>query len=161
YVLAVLGAVNLVYEHDLSATLAIPYLNFWTTPADPYSAATIGSQLNQFAGYWIANEPGVSRAAAFLMSGRPLGGGQSFIGGLCSPTNGYAVAAMDFIYSYPSASATWDVDVVAHELGHVFGSWHTHSCNWADQGFVPAHTTLDSCFTSEGGCASYTDHVPA
>jgi hypothetical protein len=160
YALAVLGAVNTIYERDLSATLVIPYLNFWTTAADPYSAATINAQLTQFSSYWVANNSGITRAAAFLMSGRPLGGGLSIIGGLCSTANGYAVAAMDFIYTYPTSSATWDVNVVAHELGHIFGSWHTHSCNWADQGFVPAHTTLDSCFASEGGCATYTDHLP-
>jgi hypothetical protein len=160
YALAVLGAVNSIYERDLSATLVIPYLNFWTTAADPYSAATINSQLTQFSSYWAANNSAISRAAAFLMSGRPLGGGLSIIGGLCSTANGYALAAMDFIYTYPSPSATWDVNVVAHELGHIFGSWHTHSCNWADFGFVPAHTTLDSCFASEGGCATYTDHEP-
>jgi len=160
YVLTVLGIVNSIYERDLSATLVVPYLNFWTTAADPYTASTTATQLTQLAGYWNANQGAITRSAAFLMSGRPLGGGNSFIGGLCSSTNGYALAAMDFIYTYPTATTTWDVAVVAHELGHVFGSWHTHSCNWAQQGFVPPNTTLDSCFTAEGGCATYSDRLP-
>jgi len=160
YALTVLGTVSLLYERDLAATLVIPYLNLWTTPADPYSAATPAAQLTQMVGYWGANNAGIVRAAAFLMSGRNLGGGIGLIGGLCSNSNGYALAAMDFNYTYPASTATWDVTVVAHELGHVFGSWHTHSCNWADQGFLPAHTTIDSCFASEGGCAAYPDHLP-
>src|SRR5262249_13109320 len=43
---------------------------------------------------------------------------------------------------------------------HGLGSPHTHSCTWAQEGRVPAHTTLDSCQASEGGCASYTNHLP-
>ena len=160
YVLTVLGTVNLIYERDLAATLTFPFVNLWTTVADPYSASTTGSQLTQFQGYWIVNHPTVARSAAFLMSGRPLGGGISIIGSLCDPQSAYALAALDFVYTYPTATSTWDVTVTAHELGHVFGSWHTQSCNWASQGFAPAATTLDSCFASEGGCATYTKHLP-
>jgi len=160
YALTVLGTVSLIYERDLAATLTVPFLNFWATPADPYSAATPGSQLTQFAGYWITNHAGVQRSAAFLMSGRPLGGGIANIASLCDNNAGYALAAMDFVYAYPTATTTWDVSVVAHELGHVFGSWHTQSCNWSAQGYLPASTTIDSCFASEGGCATYTTHLP-
>ena len=160
YVLAVLGTVNLIYERELQATLTFPYVNLWTTAADPYSASTTSAQLTQMEGYWTASNAAVVRSAAFLMSGRPLGGGISNIGALCSPTTAFALAAMDFVYTYPTATSTWDVAVTAHELGHVFGSYHTHSCAWASQGFVPAGTTLDSCFVAEGCTIPYTTHLP-
>ena len=160
YVLTVLGTVSLIYERDLAATLTFPYVNLWTTVADPYSSATTGAQLTQMQGYWGANNAGIQRSAAFLMSGRNLGGGLAIIGSLCNTPSAYALAAMDFVYTYPTATSTWDVDVVSHELGHIFGSYHTQSCNWATLGYVPAATTLDSCFTSEGACATYSNHLP-
>jgi hypothetical protein len=160
YALAVLGTVNLIYERDLEATLNVTYLNLWTTASDPYSASTTGSQLTQMQGYWATNNGAIQRSAAFLMSGRPLGGGIALIGSLCNTPSAFGLAAMDFTYTYPTATSTWDVDVVAHEIGHIFGSYHTQSCNWALQGYIPASTTLDSCFASEGACAVYTNHLP-
>lgn len=160
YVLTVLGTVSLIYERDLAATLTFPYVNLWTTVSDPYSASTTGSQMTQLQGYWTANNAAIQRSAVFLMSGRALGGGLAIIGSLCNTPSAYALAAMDFTYTYPTATSTWDVDVVAHELGHVFGSYHTQSCNWATLGMVPANTTIDSCWTSEGGCATYSNHLP-
>ena len=160
YVLTVLGTVNLIFERDLEATLTFPYVNLWTTASDPYTAISTAQQLTQMQGYWGSANAGIVRSAAFLMSGRPLGGGIALIGSLCNTPSAYALAAMDFTYTYPTATSTWDVNVMAHELGHVFGSYHTQSCNWATQGYVPAATTLDSCFTSEGGCATYSNHLP-
>lgn len=160
YVLTVLGTVNLIYERELEATLTVPFINLWTTAADPYSAFSTAQQLTQLQGYWGQNHAGVVRSAVFMMSGRPLGGGIALIGSLCNTPSAYGLAAMDFTYTYPTATSTWDVNVMAHELGHIFGSYHTQSCNWATQGYVPAATTLDSCFTSEGACATYPNHLP-
>jgi hypothetical protein len=67
--------------------------------------------------------------------------------------NGYGVSAIDAVYSYPTGDQTWDVEVIAHELGHNLGSPHTHSCAWVNEGRMPSGT-LDSCAAAEGGCAS-------
>ncbi len=160
YVLTVMGTTSLIYERDLGVTLTFPFVNLWTTVSDPYTATSTGPQLTQFQGAFATNNPTVQRSAAFLMSGRPLGGGLAIIGGICNTPSAYALAAMDFLYSYPTATSTWDVDVFAHELGHVFGSYHTQSCNWVTLGYLPANTTIDSCWTSEGGCAVYSNHLP-
>jgi len=163
YVTNLLATVSLVYERDLEVTLNIGYLNFWTA-ADPYDAANTSTQLPQFRNWWNANRSGVPRALAHLLSGRDLGGGIAYVNQLCaSVTNGsgYAVSAIDCAYTYPTNQTTWDANVVAHELGHNFASWHTHSCNWGALGYItPATATLDSCQAAEGACHPITDKLP-
>lgn len=41
---------------------------------------------------------------------------------------------------------SWTVNVVAHEIGHNFGSRHTHACVWPVGGLI---TAIDSCYTGE------------
>ena len=160
YILTVLATSSLIYERDLEFTLRISYLNLWTTSNDPYTQPTTGPELTEYQNYWNANRTGVARSIAHLISGRALGGGIAYIGGVCSNTSGYGLSAIDANYSYPTNTTTWDIEVVTHELGHSFGSYHTHSCQWASRGLVPAKTTLDSCQASEEGCANYALHVP-
>lgn len=159
YMLTLLGTVSLIYERDCEFTLRYPYLNFWTVSGDPYTQGTTSAQLPEFRTYWINNNGAVPRALAHLISGRSLGGGIAYIGGVCGGF-GYAVSAIDAIYSYPTNTTTWDANVVAHELGHNFGSYHTHSCSWASEGAVPPGAILDTCQASEGGCNTATNRLP-
>src|SRR2546421_171553 len=69
YILTVLGTVNLIYERDLEATLKFPFVNLWTTAADPYGQPTTSTELNEFQSYWSANMGGVSPNVAHLISG--------------------------------------------------------------------------------------------
>ncbi len=158
YITTVLGTVNLIYERDLESTLSLVYLNFWTTTSDPYTQPTTGTELSEFKAYWLANNSGIVSNAEHLISGRSLGGGIAFLDAICSG-NAYGVSAIDAVYTYPTATSTWDITVIAHELGHNFGSPHTHSCTWVVEGRI-ASGTLDSCETAEGSCASYSNHLP-
>jgi len=83
-----------------------------------------------------------------LISGRTLGGGRAGIDVLCSVNRNHAVSALDgFFNTFPMYS--WDLYVFAHEMGHNFGSRHTHACAWNGN-----NTAIDSCddFT-EGSCS--------
>jgi hypothetical protein len=157
YVMTVLGTVNLIDERDLETTLKLVYLNFWTTAADPYTAASTNLELPEFRSYWLANNGSISSHLQHLISGRSLGGGIAYLDAVCA--NGYGVSAIDAVYTYPTATTTWDVEVITHELGHNLGSPHTHSCVWVTEGRIPSGT-LDSCAAPEGGCATYSNHLP-
>ena len=157
YIMTVLGTVNLVYERDVEATLRYTFVNLWTDVNDPYTEPTTSGELSEFRAYWIANNGAISASIRHMISGRGLGGGIAFLDAVCS--NGYGVSAIDAVYSYPTTTTTWDVNVIAHEIGHNMGSPHTHSCTWVGEGRWPAGT-LDSCVAPEGGCAAYANHLP-
>lgn len=144
YVLTVMGASSAVYQRDANVQFHIPYLRVWTTD-DPYPA-TDGGMLGQFRDYWNANMRHVKRTLAHVMSGHGFGG-VAWVGVLCADINGgygYAADGIGNNVTYPSPAYLWDVDVVSHEMGHNFGSSHTHNCGW--------NPPIDSCVTAEGGC---------
>lgn len=154
YVTTLIATVSLIYQKELNVQIRLAYLNIWTTSADPYSATTTTDALPEFRSWWNANRTGVSRDIAHLISGKGLGGGIAYINTLCSTSNSYSVSAVNGIYSYPTNSTTWDVEVIAHEMGHNFGAYHTQSCYWQSHGYVPPGALLDSCVAAEGSCYS-------
>lgn len=116
---------------------------------DPYSD-TLGTadsaKLNEFTNYWEANYPRstVKRALAALLSGRQgsssSASGIAWVSGLCSGI-GYSIDEL-FGVNYLAG----DILILAHEMGHNFGAYHTHNCTY---GTPP----IDTCLAAEGGCA--------
>ena len=150
YALTMLGTTSAIYEREINVRLQATYLNLWTTSGDPYAATTLQTALTEFTDWWNAYRTGVSRDLAQLVSGRQLGGGIAFISQLCSQSYGYSVIGNLYgANTYPTNTSTWDIIVMAHELGHNFGSFHTHSCWWQANGYAPAGTLLDSCYAQE------------
>lgn len=148
YIMKLMTAVSTLYLKEVNIKLVSSYIRIWTTP-DPYTGTTSSIILNQFKDHWNSTQSGVSRTVAHLISIRSGGlGGIAWVNVLCdSPTmgNGYGFSNTDGnIYQLPTYS--WDVMVVAHELGHNFGSAHTHSCTAWNGG------PIDSCYQVEGNC---------
>ncbi|HJW28397.1 MAG TPA: M12 family metallo-peptidase, partial [Saprospiraceae bacterium] len=77
---------------------------------------------------------------AHLLSTRTLGGGIGYVDVLCDNTYQCAFSAnlTTTIIHFPTYS--WNVEVVTHEMGHNFGSYHTHACVWNGN-----NTQIDDC----------------
>jgi hypothetical protein len=65
---------------------------------------------------------------AHFITKREIGGGRAVISGLCEEFPHAVSGISQFYRSVPTYS--WDVYVFAHEMGHNFGSYHTHRCYW-------------------------------
>jgi len=78
------------------------------------------------------------------------GSAYAFTGGLCTTNYNFAaISVHDPSQVVPVSKYSYDVYTFTHELGHIFGSPHTHACAWGpDQ-----NAALDNCFDTEGGCA--------
>lgn len=148
YIMKLMTAVSTLYMKDVNIKLVSSYIRIWTTP-DPYTGTGSNAILNQFRNHWNATQTSVQRTVAHLISVRSGGlGGIAWVNVLCaSPFNGNGYGFSNTggtVNQLPTYS--WDVMVVAHELGHNFGSAHTHSCNAWSGG------PIDSCYTVEGNC---------
>ena len=127
YVGDLFAFVSAVYQRDVLVTLQVNYLSIWTTSADPWNATSdTYAALSEFVSYWNTNRTAVPRSTAHMLSGKGLGGGIAYLNALCSGF-GYGVSASLAGVAPTNISTTyWDFMVVAHELGHNFGSPHTH-----------------------------------
>lgn len=153
YALSLISTVSILYLREMNVKLNVNFINVWST-SDPYTGTGSNTILNQFRSYWNSNFQSQPRTLAHLISTRTGGlGGIAWVNVLCASLtsgNGYAFSNTNGGFNHiPTYS--WDVDVVAHELGHNFGSPHTHSCSWSGG-------PIDTCYAVEGGCYNGPTH---
>ncbi len=169
YATMLMGAVSEIYQRDANMTLQLSFLRTWG-PGDPYSQSNTSETLPEFAGYWQTNMGHVPRSLAHLLSARGLGGGIAYLRAACNPNIGFGVSAnINGSFPYPlqdNRSQNWDPMVVAHELGHNFGTGHTHDpgsynpiidgCGSSPQNCTNANqgTIMSYCHTCSGGMSN-------
>jgi hypothetical protein len=143
YLLSLIATVSAIYTRDLNVQIKVPYLRVWTVPEDPYQGDDSSELLDEFRSFWNSQMQSVSRDLAHFITLRPGElGGIAYLDALCSSNNfGYAFSNINGSFSGLS-TYSWDLDVVAHEIGHNFGSVHTHSCSWPDG-------PIDTCVVNE------------
>lgn len=173
YIMPLIAMVSTLYEDEINVTFHVSYYNIWTEQ-DPYAAdGDISVMLRNFSAYWNSSKRGISRDVAQLITGpgSTQVGGIAWLNTLCNKGSGqyggYSVTGIHARYAYPTIDYTWDVNVIAHELGHNFASPHTHVCSF--WGHEPLDTCVsknvqpvadDACFTfapkrAEGSIMSY------
>ena len=141
FITGLFNQVATLYANE-NLNLVMSELFVWST-VDPYNSSSGSSTLNTFR----ATRPTFNGNVAHLVSFQSSGG-IAYVDVLCFPTYAYGFSSIrNSFATVPNYS--WSVNVVAHELGHNFGSSHTHACVWNGNG-----TAIDACYGTEGGCAS-------
>ncbi|GAB3563783.1 hypothetical protein GCM10027578_08100 [Spirosoma luteolum] len=134
------GRVSAIFEREINVRLVVTQIRIWEG-ADPYPTTGPDIRLDHLYAlnnWWSNNRRGsydvvVGYSTSFV-------GGQAFLGGP-------QMASAGVVGVQPHA---FSVALTAHELGHSFGSAHTHDCGWPGG-------PIDRCATLEGNCAPGTE----
>jgi hypothetical protein len=155
WALALLSGVSEIYQTELDdlISLAASYVNVWET-TDPYAAYTgnAGAMLDAFRLEWLQNPDLADRPRdiVHLLTRRSDTGtgGIAYLGVNCNAS--YAAGFSSYLSPsmvYNLNNYSWNLNVVAHEFGHNFGSNHTHWCGWPGG-------PIDDCYAAEGNCTN-------
>jgi Metallo-peptidase family M12/Fibronectin type III domain len=141
YINGLMNVVIALYQAE-SVSIMISQIYVWTTP-DSYSTGF--PALTEFRSFRTSFDGDI----AHLITSDPNTGGQggyADFGVLCtSGSDRHAVSDIDETYALlPTFS--YSVNVISHEMGHNFGSRHTHYCDWPGG-------PIDDCAAPEGSCS--------
>lgn len=158
---AIFNQVAILYANE-TVNIALSGIFVWTS-TDPYASATTTSEsLGFLNNYWNSLGNNFNGDIVHMVSTKNLGGGVAYLSGGTSVYGGMTSRAVFQSCSKASAKGlsanisnsvsnvptySWNVEVIAHELGHNFGLPHTQSCTWPTG-------AIDNCYTTEGGCAA-------
>ena len=130
----VFNNVQTLYDND-GITTALKSIYIWTEE-DPYEGTGSSDYLFQFNEVRPVFDGDLGQLIGIDPGG--LGGVAVTINGLCNENN---FCYSDVNYSYSTVPTySWTIQVITHEMGHLFGSRHTHSCAWNGN-----NTAIDNC----------------
>jgi len=141
YAANLFAASSAIYSRDVAICLTVSHMVVWTGP-DPFEAYDSEGQLNAYTNYCQQNRGGVQRDLGHLLADLDGAGGIAWIDQLCSEYLGYAVSNLDLDATFPVQGYAWDINCITHEMGHNFGSEHTHCYD----------PPIDCCYANECGC---------
>ncbi len=180
YIGNLLGYISTIYQAEINVSFQIGDVFLYPTASDPWVQTGIDCMLNEFGDYWnkTQNRISVNRTVAHFISGKEFGeGGLAWLDVLCQSASGgfntsascsgmassgryggdYGVSTgLEGTFNASNPQVVWDSVVVAHEIGHNFGSSHSHCyANVGGNG-----NDVDHCYGSEEGCYSGTTALP-
>jgi hypothetical protein len=177
YVGNLVGYASTIYAAELGTSLAVQSLSLWQTSGDPWTQTSTTCSLFEFGKYWNQNRTNVSRTTAHFLSGKATGGGVAWLNALCHGAFNSGGAAscpglgaestpwggdygytgnLSGTFNINSPSVVWDIYAFSHELGHNFGSPHSHCY----AGIGGNASPIDQCYGSESGCYSGATSTP-
>jgi cysteine-rich repeat protein len=147
YLASLVAADTAIYERDVNVHLRFSYIRLWSTTNDPWSATTTSGQLTEVRDYWTTpannmNAIAGPHALVHFVSGKSVQGGIAYIGTICNSSYAFGVSQVFGSFDLSNPSNIWDVLVTTHEMGHNFGTPHTHCYN----------PPIDKCYNQEAGC---------
>lgn len=151
------GAISAIYRRDCDATIVLGFVRLQDDPNDLFNEP---DPLVPFREYWRAQGGSVHRDLFAFVSGRrdlPYGG-VAYVNAACQwygyAVTGYVVGA--FADPVATDPGNWDVNVVAHELGHNLGTYHTHDygIDACASGAVQRGTIMSYCHVVSGASAN-------
>ena len=156
---AIIAGVSQVYFGEVNVHINVVNTIIWNT-VDPYALIIndAGTMLSTLRNHWTANNGSIPRDLVHLLTKRSNTGtgGIAYVDVLCSNSWGYAFSSdlnSNTSFSFPNPSYTWNLFVVAHEIGHNVGSSHTHWCGWAaDPALSFSGGPIDNCVNVQGSC---------
>jgi hypothetical protein len=167
YINALFTAINSIYEREIDTHLHILHIahtNIYDNAGSPTQA--LGIMANTYGSTeWHYTDPntGYTPDLHHLIMHKNLYGGVAYtlsdengetVGVLCMPSVGFGVSTncQGSMEQIESDAFFWDLIVVAHEIGHNFGTSHTHET--AD--YKPL---IDRCGQDPNVCTGVTDEA--
>lgn len=143
YIASVFNVIAAVYLNE-RITIVLGDVVVWNK-VDPYVFfITSDEYLDEFSKNLSSNNLQWD-LAHFITSRDISAGGIATLDVLCRDKELRAAFSNIHIVYQPLTTYTWDVEVISHEMGHNFGSPHTHSCTWPGG-------AIDGCYEVEGDC---------
>jgi hypothetical protein len=154
FIASLIAQMNVMYNRDLLIQLVqgTTFLRVGNSSDgdhfndDPWtqtgSGGANGNELSEVSNYWSTTNGGITRAFVAMLSGKQVGGGASGIAwvptppALCNTFQGVSFSQVFLSGTTPSVN---EVLVVAHEIGHNFGTPHTHC-------YTPP---IDTCYSGD------------
>ncbi len=135
FVEAMFNQVAILYN-DEGVNLKLSGIRSWTSSApfndlDSYRSYRNNNGFNGDLGHFVTYN---------------YSGGVAWLDALCGS---YRYGLSGIYQNYSNVPRySWNISTIAHELGHNFGSSHTHACVWNGNS-----TAIDGCYQTEGNCS--------
>ena len=170
YIFSIWNGISTAYINE-QLDIQISEINIWTNP-DPFDTSTRDLGIQSFAAHYQDNYWGnIAMLLDWNNQNAGVAGGYGFAKSFAPNVCGNYDSNPDpswqhgsFIYNdlnyfgnyqnFPSQALSEQVYICTHELGHLLGSWHTHSCNWLLSTMPNVYGALDNCEAVEGNCTA-------
>eukprot|EP00658_Telonema_sp_P-2_P063798 TRINITY_DN525_c0_g1_i1.p1 TRINITY_DN525_c0_g1~~TRINITY_DN525_c0_g1_i1.p1 ORF type:complete len:772 (-),score=105.97 TRINITY_DN525_c0_g1_i1:49-2364(-) len=161
YLESLIAGTSAIYYEQIGVVLKLGRLRFWhdTSPftlrkwndytSNPSQPTSLNAQLVKLRDWYWANDSSSVADVRHLLTDHWLGG-LAYLSTACGSYD-FGVSGLNgnWLGTTTPSYRNWDALVLMHELGHNFGTGHTHNYN----------PPLDTCYTDSGGAASGADCV--